>query len=169
MDQHADVWQVLGDLLWNKGLDTKQKLLRLSESTQNRVWFNKKIFCCARALNQHILVLEMNKTITNNKQIPNHNQQQKNGLPFRNSWNPLHCQKCLLPKRRATRTTQHVTFRGAPWGSEASSPEDLLRRLTEAQAGRATRATQVNENLGATQSFSLMWCDWYPLVSWMMT
>lgn len=30
-------------------------------------------------------------------------------------------------------------------GSEASSPEDLLRRLTEAQAGRATRATQVNE------------------------
>lgn len=82
MDQHADVWQVLGDLLWNKGLDTKQKLLRLSESTQNRVWFNKKIFCCARALNQHILVLEMNKTITNNKQIPNHNQQQKMACPL---------------------------------------------------------------------------------------
>ena len=32
-------------------------------------------------------------------------------------------------------------------GSEAVSPQELLARLTEAQAGRATRATQVNERL----------------------
>ena len=33
-------------------------------------------------------------------------------------------------------------------GYEAVSPQELLARLTEAQAGRATRATQVNERLG---------------------
>ena len=42
-------------------------------------------------------------------------------------------------------------------GSEASSPEALLSQLREAQAGRATRATQVNEKLGSVADGESGW------------